>query len=108
MARVAKLDPRSQHGSLAYDDLQERDGDLADIGSAREDLIGAPADVSALIHRLSATRAHSRLEGATTTRKKKTREKTYSHIVHFRQPDSKLAASASRALRCVGHTDQEL
>ena len=38
---------------------------------------------------------------ATTTRKT-------SHVVHFRQPDAKLAAVAPRALRCVRHIDHEL
>jgi len=42
----------SQHRGLAYDDLQEGDGDLTDFGSTRKDLIGAPADVSASVHRL--------------------------------------------------------
>ena len=38
----------SQHGGLADDNLKERDGDLADIRSAREDLVGVSADVTRL------------------------------------------------------------
>jgi hypothetical protein len=51
-ARAANPDDCSQHRGLAYHNLKKCEGDLADAGSAREDLIGAPAEVSALVHRL--------------------------------------------------------
>lgn len=38
----------SQHGSLADDNLKERDRNLANIRSTREDLVGVSADVTRL------------------------------------------------------------
>lgn len=41
-----KRDLRSQHRSLAYDDLKEHDGHLADFRTAGKDLVGMMAEIA--------------------------------------------------------------
>jgi hypothetical protein len=47
-AQELQIAPCSQHGGLADDNLQECDGNLANIRSSREDLVGVSADVTRL------------------------------------------------------------
>src|SRR6266576_1942751 len=91
----------SQHRSLADDNLKERDGNLANIRSAREDLVGVSAEGSRLDQ--CGLAALEPRRGAMPTRKRK-----HLHVVHFCQSYGKLTTSAPRGLWRVGHTDQEL
>jgi hypothetical protein len=45
---ICKARACSQHRSLAYDNLEEGDGDLADVRATREDFVGATTEVTRL------------------------------------------------------------
>ena len=90
----------SQHRSLAYDNLEESDGDLADIRVTRKDFVGATAEVAIL----DSAAVSSRLAPAQGP----TRKREHLHVVHLRQPYAKLTAGTPGGLWRVRHTDHEL